>query len=254
MTTPATSQRYYNPVRRSSPFRPPLLSQSEAFAQYKDQCSLDSNERYNPALSTRIPYRRQNFNPQKPSPFGHSTSPSLQQPTSNPSAPCNYNRADQPSRTSDQPGIMRQDPSINRIHSQGSGAGHSSVPRQTYQSYPPQRAYQTVAEDFEYKGTDNHPLEDLLDVGYTEEEPDNGDIFYTTEELDNLFVYFLAVESVCHRCKSTFPSKSLMHKHLKSNCVGQDEDATLPPAPVLHRVIKSTATTEVVGSGYAFRG
>ncbi len=44
MTTPATPQRYYNPVRRLSPFRPPLLSQSKAFAQYQDQRGLDSNE------------------------------------------------------------------------------------------------------------------------------------------------------------------------------------------------------------------
>lgn len=107
MTTPATFQRYYNPVWRSLPFRPPLLSQSKAFAQYQDQRSLDSNKQYNSALSIRIPYRRQNFNLQRPSPFGRSNSPSFQQPTSNPSAPRNYNRANQLSRTFDQPGIVR---------------------------------------------------------------------------------------------------------------------------------------------------
>lgn len=36
MTTPATPQQYYNPVRRSLPFRPSLLSQSEAFARYQE--------------------------------------------------------------------------------------------------------------------------------------------------------------------------------------------------------------------------
>lgn len=217
-------------------------------------------------LSTRVPYYHQNFNPQRPSPFSRSASPSLQQPTLNPSTPRDYNRADQPSRTSDQPGVVRRDPStncahpqrdlaINRIHLQGSGAGHSSAPRQPYQSYPPKRAYQTIAEDFDYKGTNNHPLEDLPDVGYAEEKPDDGDIFYTIEEPNELFVNFLGVESVCHRYKSTFSSKSPIHKHFKSNCVGQDQgNSTTPlPAPVLHHVIKSTASTKAVGSGYAFR-
>ena len=113
-----------------------------------------------------------------------------------------------------------------------------------------------MAEDFDYKETNNHPLEDLLNVGYAEEEPDDGDIFYTTEELDELFVNVLGVESVCHRCKSTFPFKSLMHEHLKSNCVEQDQgnSATPLPAPVVHRIIKSTASTEAVGSGYTFKG
>lgn len=92
-------------------------------------------------------------------------------------------------------------------------------------------------------------------MGYAEEEPDNRDIFYTIEEPNDLFVNFLGVESVCHRCKSTFPSKSLMHKHLKSNCIGQDQgnSATPAPAPVIHCIIKSTATTKAVRSGYAFR-
>lgn len=76
-----------------------------------------------------------------------------------------------------------------------------------------------VAEEFEYKGIDNHTLKNLPDVGYAEEEPDEEDIFYTTKEPDKLFVNFLGIESVCHKYKSTFPSKFLMHKHLKSNCV-----------------------------------
>ena len=35
MTTPAGPQRYYNSARRSSPFRQPLPSQSEAFSHYQ---------------------------------------------------------------------------------------------------------------------------------------------------------------------------------------------------------------------------
>ena len=37
MTTPAGPQRYYNPARKSSPYRPPLPSQSEAFSRYQPQ-------------------------------------------------------------------------------------------------------------------------------------------------------------------------------------------------------------------------
>lgn len=47
-----------------------------------------------------------------------------------------------------------------------------------------------------------------------------------------------------------------MHKHLKSNCIGQNQKHNIasPPAPILPPVIRSTASIEVVGSGYAFRG
>ena len=37
MTTLATSQQYYNPVRRLSPFRPPLSTQSKAFSRFQTQ-------------------------------------------------------------------------------------------------------------------------------------------------------------------------------------------------------------------------
>lgn len=123
--------------------------------------------------------------------------------------------------------------------------------------YPPQCAYQTVAENFEYKETDDHPLKDFSDVGYTEEKPDEENIFYMTEEPDKLFINFFDVKSICHRCKSTFPSKSLIHKYLKLNYIGQNQEnnrIALPPVPMLPPVIKSTASTEAVGSEYAFRG
>lgn len=47
-----------------------------------------------------------------------------------------------------------------------------------------------------------------------------------------------------------------MHKHLKSNCIGQNQenDVAPPPAPILPPIIKSLISTKVVGSGYAFRG
>lgn len=92
-------------------------------------------------------------------------------------------------------------------------------------------------------------------MGYAENEPNEGDIFYTTEEPDKLFVNFLGIKLVNHRYKYTFPSKSLMHKHLKSNCVRQTKKntAALRPAPVIQGVIKSTASIEAVRSGYAFK-
>lgn len=113
-----------------------------------------------------------------------------------------------------------------------------------------------VAEELEDKGVNNHPLENFLDVAYDEEKLDEGDIFYTTQEPDKVFVNFLGVESICHKSKLTFPSKSLMHKHLKSNCTeqNQENDTAPPPVSVLPLVIKSTASTKAVGSGYAFKG
>ena len=61
-TTPATPPQYYKPVWRLLPFTLPLLSQSKALAQYQDQCGLDSNKQYNPALSNYVLYFRQIFN------------------------------------------------------------------------------------------------------------------------------------------------------------------------------------------------
>lgn len=113
-----------------------------------------------------------------------------------------------------------------------------------------------VAEEFKYEGTDNHLLENLPNVGYAEEEPNEGDIFYMMEEPNKLFINFLDVKLVCYKCKSIFSFKSLLHKYLKSNCVEQNQrnTAALPPAPVLQNVIKFKASTKAVGSGYVFRG
>ena len=175
---------------------------------------------------------------------------------SNSSTLRDYNRADQSSRISNQSGVVKQDPATNCIYPQGSSTGHFSAPRQSYPLYPSQRAYQMVAEEFKYKGTDNHPFEDFPNVGYAEEEPDEGNIFYTKEEFDELFVNFLSVESICHRCKLTFPSKSLMHKHLKLNYIGQNQEnnSIAPPlVPILPFVIKSTASIKTIGFRYAFK-
>lgn len=90
---------------------------------------------------------------------------------------------------------------------------------------------------------------------YAKEKSDKRDIFYTTERFDKLFVNFVDVELVCYRCKSTFPFKSLLHKHLKLNCVGQNQINTKTPtlAPVIQHVIKSTNGPKAVGSGYALK-
>lgn len=167
--------------QRQFPERSPLPPQSDAFARYQGQRSFDPNERYASPSSTRVPYRRQNFNPQRQTPFNRSAPQDVQQSTSISGASRDYNRADQSGRMTDQSGVIKRDPPTNRIHPQDFGTGHSSAPRQPYQSYPSQRAYQAVAKDFEYKGAADLPLGDIPDVGYTEEEVYDKDIFYTIE-------------------------------------------------------------------------
>ena len=128
--------------QRQYPDRSLLPSQAEAFGQYQGQRGFDPNKRYASASSTRMPYQRQNFNPQSSSPFGRSAPQKPQQSTSNPSALRNYNPSDQSGRIcgqlgriSDQSGVVKQDTATNRIQPQGSGIGHSSALRQPYQSY-----------------------------------------------------------------------------------------------------------------------
>lgn len=100
--------------------------------------------------------------------------------------------------------IIKQDPATNCIQPQDFDTLYSSTPYQLYQSYPPQRAYQTIAKEFQYKKADNYPLEDFFDVGYAKKELDEGNIFYITEKFNKVFVNFLSVKLIYYRCKSTF--------------------------------------------------
>lgn len=118
-----------------------------------------------------------------------------------------------------------------------------------------QRTYQTITEEFEYKKADNDPLEDFPDIGYAEGKLDKRDIFYTTKEPNKVFVNFLSIKSICHRCKLTFLFKILMYKHLKLNCTkwNHESDATPPFVCKLPLVIKFTTGTKAVRSWYAFK-
>lgn len=118
-----------------------------------------------------------------------------------------------------------------------------------------QHAYQIVAEEFKYKKIYDYLLENFPDIGYAKEKFNKKNIFYTKEEFNKLFNNFLGVESICHRCKLTFPSNSLIHKYLKSNCTGQNQEnnTALSSVFMLPFVIKSTTSSKTIGSGYAFR-
>lgn len=76
-----------------------------------------------------------------------------------------------------------------------------------------------VTKEFEYKRSNKHPLEDVLDVGYVEMEFNKGDIIYIIEKLDKVFVKFFGIKSRYKKYKSIFPFKSLLYKHFKSNCI-----------------------------------
>lgn len=76
------------------------------------------------------------------------------------------------------------------------------------------------------------------------------------KEPNKLFVNFFGMESIYHRCKLTFLFKSLIYKHLKSNCIRQNQEnnTALSLVPIFFSVIKFTTSIKTIGSGYAFMG
>lgn len=113
-----------------------------------------------------------------------------------------------------------------------------------------------VTKNFEYKGVTQYPSEDVSNVGYTKKELDERDIFHTKEKPNKVFVNFFDMESKYEKYKSIFLSKSLLHKHFKSNYTKQNQVKNTAPTSIsiLPPIIKSTVSTKVVGSEYIFRG
>ena len=96
---------------------------------------------------------------------------------------------------------------------------YQAAPRQPYQSGPTQRAYQH-AEEKEVYQVDSDAIEQQPEGFHTTFEPEEEELAYSHEGFDEGFVNFVGIEAVCSKCHSSFPSKSKLHIHIKSECVG----------------------------------
>lgn len=186
--------------------------------------------------------------------------PYQQQSTLPPHAPREFNQAtNQSTSANSRPDTRRDAIPITRGHLPTSGTGHFSVPRQTNQQ-PAHRAYQTTATEVEHNAEVQPPPEKIEKVCYAGQDLDDND-FYYSEEGDDMVVNFLGIDSICNKCQSSFPSRLALHKHLKLGCSTGLQPAPTPAVlsqlPVENGqipVVRSSASLQGTGFGFAFRG
>ena len=278
MTTPAGPQQYYNLARKSSPYRPPLPSQSKAFSRYQAlyrgpisqqawRPSEQGSDRKPPPPPPQRHYTQQPFcqifMPQR------QAYPYSQRQMSSPAAP--YRKASRTPQASLSASINseahgnpanRDAPRHPNAASQPaprqpyqSNAAHQPVPHQPYQSNPPDRGYQRSNEkeiyQIEDKDTEQHP-----EGFYTTFEQEGEEVQYSDKGFDEVNANFVGIKSSCGKCGAPFSSRSLLHKHLKDGCVGPLQPS-LPGTPASTSpipIITSKSVVPAMGSGLAFRG
>ena len=135
-----------------------------------------------------------------------------------------------------------------------SGSGHLLHPRQPYQSTPYQHAYQATADDEEVEN--KPPSKEVLEVLYEGQELDKDGRYHTDQTDNKVFVGFLRIKSLYQRCRQGFPSRSVLHKHFKAECVPV-KDLINAASPVQLSfsilILQSKSTFEASSSGFAFR-
>ena len=257
MMTTAGPQRYYNPIRRPSPYRPPLPSQAEIFSRYQSQYrgpmsqqpwrpSERSSDSPPPQRQyTQQPFR-QAFMPQR------QAYPYSQRQTLSPAAAYRDSESRPPQTNLSAP--MNSEAPVNPAN-RNAPRQPQPAPHQPYQSNPPNRGYQRSNEkgvyQIEDEDTGQHP-----EGFYTTFEQEGEEVQYSDEGFDEVDVNFIGIESSCGKCGAPFSSKSLLHKHLKDGCNSPLQpsalDAPRPTSPI--PIITSKSVVPAMGSGLAFRG
>ena len=132
-----------------------------------------------------------------------------------------------------------------------SGNFRQAVPRQPYQSGPPQRAYHRAEEKGVYQ-IDDDPAPEI-----DKEDLDAKNSYFANGGYDKLKVNFVEIESMCDRCSAFFQSRSALYRHIKSGCnalkkivIAQTGSDPPFPRPILCFAAKLSA----LGSGLTFRG
>lgn len=96
----------------------------------------------------------------------------------------------------------------------------------------------------------------LADAWYAGHDQDDNNQYYASNYDEEVFINFYGIESVCSNSHQSFPSKSLLHKYLKTTYspgnlgYSQTPTSSLTSVPVQI----SKATLDSIGSGLAFRG
>lgn len=130
---------------------------------------------------------------------------------------------------------------------------YQDAPRQRYQSDQPDCGYQRREEKGVYQ-VDSDATEQQPEGFYTIFEQEEEELAYLDEGFDEVFVNFVEIEAVCFKCHSSFPSKSKLHMHLKSDCVEEVLPSTSPQPSSSIPVIISKAVHASLGLGFGFKG
>ena len=131
----------------------------------------------------------------------------------------------------------------------------SPVPRQSYQSPQSQRVYQHAKEKGVYQ-LDDENFENRPEGFYMTVDPKGEKVDYLDEGFEEVIANFVGIETGCSKYSSSFPSKSQLHKHLKTGCVGAVQATPLPPTQPVSPIpiVESKAIIPSLGSGLTFRG
>lgn len=97
-------------------------------------------------------------------------------------------------------------------------------------------------------------MEDQLERFYTTFNTDGEDVTYSDEGFDKVIINFVGIEISYSKCYSSFPSKSKLHKYIKTGCIKEalPSSSTQPSSSI--PIIASMAVHQSFGSGLAFRG
>lgn len=134
----------------------------------------------------------------------------------------------------------------------------SAPPQQFHKAHPCQgRSYlptKPIAAN-EYQANVKEKSEDIANKHKLDHDNyDELEIYYADEYVDDVFVGFIGIESTYVNCDKIFPSKTILHRHLKI-CTHFRHIIPVPNASLAPIQVVET-TTQVVGfgTGFGFRG
>lgn len=132
-------------------------------------------------------------------------------------------------------------------------AAYLDASRQRYRSDQPDRGYQQKEEKGVYQ-IESNATEQQPEGFHTTFEPEEEELSYSDEGFDEVFVNFVGIEAVCSKYRSSFPSKSKLHMHIKSGYMGKTLSSACPQSSSSIPVIVSKAVFTSLGSDFSFKG
>lgn len=89
---------------------------------------------------------------------------------------------------------------------------------------------------------------------YTTFENEADKVSYSDEGFDKVAVNFVRIETLCTKCRASFPSRTKLHNHLKSSCLEKSLPSLPAQAASSIPIITSKPVHQSFGFGLAFRG